>query len=425
MLLRQIYYLQTVLRNQWKSPQELERLQEKRLRHLLHHAYTNTSFYHQKFKEAHIHPSDFEKLDDIVKFPITTKEELRKNYPHNTISRGFDLSEGIEMSTSGSTGKMLTFFCSYATFDYHMAMSYRNISVLGYKPWEKLAYTRFHPLEIEKEDLWYQKLGLMRCIHIDVFKPLQDQVGLMRQHNPEAVTGYPSILLEWAKMVEKDGKDTITPHFIRTEAEMLTSEARAYMEKIFGCGLYEEYGSSEMVHYAFQCRERSYHISVDNAVMEFLDDGEPVADGEEGEIITTGLATYGMPFIRYSLLDRGVPMEGACPCGRGLPLMKLVVGRDDDFMVLPSGRRIGPRMVVPLFELVKEIAEYRVVQEKKDLITLDIVKGKTYTQDTEDRLRKTFLYVLAEPVDIIFNYTDTIPRGRHNRPRPLVSKVSS
>lgn len=81
MFIRQLNYLQQVMRNQWKTPHELEKLQEKKLRHMLHHAYRNTPFYHLKFREAGVHPTDFGSLHDLTKFPITTKEELRQNYP--------------------------------------------------------------------------------------------------------------------------------------------------------------------------------------------------------------------------------------------------------------------------------------------------------------------------------------------------------
>lgn len=422
MFLRQIYHLQEIMRNQWKSPQELEKLQEKKLRHLLHHAYRSTPFYHRKFKKSGVHPSDFQHLKDLRKFPITTKEELRENHPHNTISKAFNLSKGVEMSTSGSTGRVFTFFCSRAALDYHMVISYRNFAALGYKPWETIAYVRSHPLEVGQH--WYDRFGLVRRIHVDVYSLAREQIKIIRQCQPQAITGYPSLFLEWAKLIEKD-EIRINPHFIRCEAEMLTKEARKYMEGIFECKLYEEYGSAEMIQYAFECKERNYHISADSVVMEFLEDGEPVAPGEQGEIVATSLAKYGMPFIRYKLLDWGIPRDGTCSCRRGLPLMKLIVGRDDDFVILPSGKKVSPRKVIPLFELTKGIDEFRVVQERKDLILIDIIKGKEYTQFVEDTVKKTFLEILGEPVELIFNYTDKIPRGRHNRPRPLVSKVKA
>ncbi|MBU7045639.1 MAG: phenylacetate--CoA ligase family protein [Theionarchaea archaeon] len=422
MFLRQMYYLQQVMRNQWKTPQELEKLQEKKLRHLLNHAYTNTIFYHRKFKEAHIHPSDFHHLKDLRKFPITTKEELRQNYPHNTLARNYNLSKGIESQTSGSTGRVFTFFCSYAALDYHMAISYRNFAILGYKPWQKLAYIRYSPVEIP--ETWYKQLGLMRHIHIDVNKSIPDQINTICHHNPQVITGYPSILLEWAKFIEKNGI-TINPHFVRCEAEILTKESRTYMKNIFKCDLFDEYGSAEMVQYAFECPEHNYHISVDNAVLEFLDDSEPVAPGEQGEVIATSLPHYGMPFIRYKLLDWGVPAEGVCTCGRGLPLMKLVVGRDDDFVILPSGKKVGPRLIIPLFEHIHGINEYRIIQEKKNFITIEIIKGEQYTLKVEDYLKKNINSILNESVELNFVYVKEIPRGRHNRPRPFVSKVRS
>jgi phenylacetate-CoA ligase len=130
-----------------------------------------------------------------------------------------------------------------------------------------------------------------------------------------------------------------------------------------------------------------------------------------------------MPFIRYSINDRGIPLDGTCSCGRGLPLMKLVVGRDDDFIWLPSGKRVNPRLIIPFFELAVGVKEFRIVQERKDFIVVEIIPGLKFTIEEQEKLRSNLLDVLKEPVELSFNLCDEIPRGRHGRPRPILSKV--
>lgn len=420
MLARQVYYVAQVLRDQWKSTAELRDLQVKKIKKIIRYAYENTELYHRKLREANITPSSFNRLDDISRFPTVSKSDLREGFPHGAVSREYSVEQCFQAATSGSTGEVLNVVYSPSAYEFQMAATYRNFAALGYKPWHKFGYVRYE--SIHGGTPLYERLGIVRKLFIPVSLAAEQQVAMVRQFNPHAITGYPSILIEWARLMDQE-ENRIHPLFVRAEAEILTKKAKAFMESAFGCPLYEEYGSIEFVSLAFECAERGYHISADNVFLEFLKDGEPVAPGEEGEIYATSLVNRAMPFIRYNLNDRGVPLEETCSCGRGLPLMKLVVGRDDDFLILPSGKRISPRVVIPLFELANGVQEFRVIQKKKDLIQVDLVPHADFTRERRMQLEKEFKDTLGEPVDVVINECQELPRGRHNRPRPVRSLV--
>ena len=103
--------------------------------------------------------------------------------------------------------------------------------------------------------------------------------------------------------------------------------------------------------------------------------------------------------------------------------MKLMVARVDDFLQLPSGKKVNPRTVIPLFELGSGVREFRIMQERRDHITVDIVPKPDWTETIEQELKSSFFKVLGEPVEVVFNLCEEIPRGRHNRPRPIRSLV--
>ena len=420
MFARQFYYVAQTMRNQWKSPDELRKIQETRLKKMIQYAYRHTELYHRKFREANVTPSDFNTLEDLKKFPCVTKAEMRDNFPGGVVSHEYDVSRCLHSATSGSTGEVLHIAYSRAAYEYYMAVTYRNFAALGFKPWHRFAYTRYGPVEIGSQ--FYEKFGITKRKHISVFLNPAEQVAALKKFKPHAITGYPSIMMEWAKLLEGQN-NSIHPLFVRTEAELLTKEAKKFMEDTFNCELYEEYGSAEFIHMAFKCLQGGYHISSDSVVLEFLDDGEDVASGEEGTVHITSLVNYAMPFIRYNLNDIAVPLDGVCPCGRTLPLMKLIVGKDEDFFVLPSGKKIGPRLVMPIFEMAAGVKEFKMVQKRKDLIQIDIVPGRTFTEKDSDDLKRALLGTMGEPVEIVFNLCEDLPRGRHNRPRPMRSLV--
>ncbi|MBU7033320.1 MAG: phenylacetate--CoA ligase family protein [Theionarchaea archaeon] len=421
MLLNQVYYILKSLKMQWKNPEDIAQMQKKQLKNLISHAYDTTGLYHRKFKEAGVSPTDFRRIEDIVKFPFITKSDARESYPDQIVSRDCELSTCLEGTTSGSTGQNLTIAYSPEAYQYYMAATYRNFSALGFKPWDRFAYTRYAPIKIGTP--LYERLGFVRKKHISVFLEVEQQVALLTSFNPTAITGYPSMMMEWAKIMNQTG-NTIHPLFIRAEAEILTRETKDFMGRVFECNLYEEYGSAEFVHIAFECPRGGFHISSDTVFLEFLDDDEPVSPGEEGEIYITSLVNYAMPLIRYKINDRGIALDERCSCGRGLPLMKLVVGRDDDFIVLPSGRRVTPRAVIPLLEFTFTIKEFMIIQKRRDYIEIEIIPGPEYSQEEETRLRGELLGLFGEPVTIKFTLCEEIPRGRHNRPRPIQSLVT-
>jgi phenylacetate-CoA ligase len=420
MLARQAYYIAEVLKNQWKKPEELKKLQKKRLKKVIKYAYEKTELYHRKFRELDVTPSDFTTLEDLQKFPCVTKAEMRDAFPESVVSRDYDISKCLKGTTSGSTGEVLPVVYSHATHEYQMAVTYRNFAALGFKPWHRFAYMRYEP--IYEGTRFYERVGIAKKRFISVFLEPEEQVRIIKEFNPHAITGYPSIMVEWAKTLTD--KDAIHPLFIRSEAEILTKEAQNFIENQFGCNVYEEYGSIEFILIAFECAERGFHMTGDSLFLEFLEDGEPVAPGEEGDVYATSLVSYAMPFIRYNLNDRGVPSDDMCSCGRGLPLMKLVEGRDDDFLCLPSGKRMSPRIIIPIFELTDVVKEFRIIQKRRDFIEVDIVPSSAFTEEKGKELKEFFLKVLGEPVEVGFNLCEEIPRGRHNRPRPIRSLVS-
>ena len=300
-------------------------------------------------------------MADLRHLPPTIKDELRACAPSEIIARGYTPASTIQEATSGSSGKVLQLYHAYDAYDAYAAYGFRHLRELGYRPWHRVAYTAFDPLPA----LPWERVGLGGRHQVDLRKrdPRAYVEDLLRLR-PQLITAYPSILLLIIGSATPAELARLRPRAIHLHSELLTPGIRASIGEAFGCDCFDDYSTFEFHQVAFECLHHRYHIAADNVAVEFVRDGAPVAEGQQGDILLTGLTNLAMPLLRYAIGDVGVASgAGSCPCGRGFPTMGLVEGRVDDFLVLPSGRRLSPRMVNPVFESLPGILEHVLVQD--------------------------------------------------------------
>jgi len=130
-----------------------------------------------------------------------------------------------------------------------------------------------------------------------------------------------------------------------------------------------------------------------------------------------------MPLIRYKLGDIAIPIDTKCSCGRGFPLIKDIEGREDDFFILPSGKKISPRMI-NVIEFIPGIQEYKIIQEKKDRIVVKLLKNHEFSERTIIEVKnKILMGCLGEEVEIEVESVQELPKERTGKIRAVVSEV--
>jgi phenylacetate-CoA ligase len=256
--------------------------------------------------------------------------------------------------------------------------------------------------------------------------PLQN-LAVLRAVQPQVIWCPPSYLELLAETAYHRGITDVQPQLIICGAEMLDPNTRKLAESVFSTEIFDEYGTVDVAsrNIAWQChRHDGYHINLDAIHLEFVQDGELVAPGEEGQIVATNLFRYATPMIRYMIGDRGIPAKAPCPCGRGFPLMRSIQGRSDDHIILQNGRLISPLAVYIQFRAIQGVYRFQLIQETIDRVTVFIepTVGASHPQISSAVLEicnKIFNKMIS--TEIVFGPI-TIPKGR--KYRAIQSKVA-
>jgi phenylacetate-CoA ligase len=425
MSLRTLLYLHDLRKSLRQDPLEREKNQIRKFRELAEHAYRNVSFYHKKFAEAKIIPSNIRTLDDIAKVPVTTRAEIQAAPMGEVVARNIDPKKCVTRMTSGSTGIPLTVVLEKEALDIERALVARTYFEDGYKLWHKMIRIMdIHDFPPRRR--WYQHLGIARMKYLSTFDEAEEQMRIIEGYRPDGVRGYASYLERLAHFCRQSGRE-MRLQTVFTAADLLHKGARELINSVFHTSLFDLYVSTEFGLAAWECRDHyGYHINSESVLLETLKNGEVVCSNERGEITCTNLVNAAMPLIRYKTGDIGMRIDERCPCGNTLPLLKIIEGRTGDFLTTMDGKVIPPTIFFPYpFENVAWIKQFRIIQEKLDRIVIQLVPKENFQPDhgSLDRARTAIKEVFGENMNVEIQILDKIGRDPGNKLRKIISKV--
>lgn len=339
------------------SRDEIEALQLQRLQWSLKHAYENVPHYKQAFDAAGVHPDDVKQLSDIAKFPFTTKQDLRDNYPFGMFAVPREKVSRVHAS-SGTTGKPTVVGYTARDLDNWASLVARSIRAAGGKAGDIVHVAYGYGLFTGGLGAHYgaERLG---CTVIPMSGgQTEKQVQLINDFRPDIIMVTPSY---FCNILEEQRRQGIDPRQSSLRigifgAEPWTGQMRQDIENEAGIDAVDIYGLSEVMGpgVASECVETKDGPVVweDHFYAEIVnpDTGEPVADGEMGELVFTSLTKEAMPIIRYRTRDltRLLP-----PTSRSMRRMGKITGRSDDMLIV-RGVNLFPTQVE---ELVLKIAQ--------------------------------------------------------------------
>lgn len=427
MILRTLYYLHKLRKNQWLKPKELEKIQEKKLRAIIKFAYQGVPFYHKKFDALGIKPYHIRTVEDLRKIPPTTKFDIQNADVSEVVANNVDLHHCIRYTTSGSTGIPLTIFFDEKTDNFDAALWIRAYLENGYRFRHKMAIIA-DPHSSPAKKYWYQLFGLMRRKHISIYNNIETQISAIEEYRPDIIQSYPTSLELLAHAIRNRSTMRFQPKMVFSEAEILDRTTRESVESAFRTEIIDFYATREFGLMAWECDEHAgYHINIDCMIMEFVKDGQVVSLKESGEMVCTTLVNRAMPLIRYKIGDRGALANERCSCGRNLPLMKALEGRVDDLLVATDGRIISPLIFFPYpFEDVSGIKQFQVIQEKKDRIVIKLVVSDSFPKSTSEVWEKSteaIRKVFGEDMQVDFQLVEKITRDPSGKIRKVISRI--
>jgi phenylacetate-CoA ligase len=343
------------------SVDELRGLQLKRLRTTLAHAYANSPVYRAKFDKAGVHPEDCRSLADLAKFPFTTKHDLRDNYPFGMFAVPREQCVRIHAS-SGTTGKPTVVGYTQNDINTWSTVMARSIRAAGARPGDMVHVSYGYGLFTGGLGAHYgaERLGLT----VVPFGGGQTerQVQLINDFRPDIIMVTPSYMLAIADEFERQGLDP-RESSLRLGifgAEPWTNDMRKAIEQRMGMDAVDIYGLSEVMGpgVANECVETKDGPTIweDHFYPEIIDPdtGEPVADGELGELVFTSLTKEALPIIRYRTRDLTRLLPGTA---RTMRRMEKITGRSDDMMIV-RGVNVFPTQIEELICKRAELAPH-------------------------------------------------------------------
>lgn len=351
--------------------EELHRLQSSRLQQTVENVNQNVPFYRNLFEEHGVKPQDIKGVEDITKLPFTTKIGLRDNYPFNMFA--VPMKKVVRLhASSGTTGKPTVVGYTRQDIETWSELVARMITAAGVTD-EDMAQICFgYGLFTGALGLHYGLEKVGATVVPSSTGNTEKQIMLMQDFGTTTLIATPTYALHIAEVASGMGID---PKSLGLKiglfgSEVWTESMRDELEKVWGLFATDNYGLSEIIGpgVAGECRERKgMHISEDHFLVEVInpETGQPVPDGEEGELVITSLTKEALPIIRYRTRDITIKTTEACSCGRTTARIRKVTGRTDDMLIV-SGVNVFPSQIEDVLLKISGVApHYQIIVTKK------------------------------------------------------------
>jgi len=373
------------------SRQDMRALQSERLKQLVDRVYNNVAFYRSRMDEMGVKPSDIQSIDDIVKLPFTYKTDLRDNYPFGLFA--VPMKDIVRVhASSGTTGKPTTVGYTKNDIENWREVVARCLTMAGIGSDDIMQISYGYGLFTGGLGVHYgaETVG---CSVVPISGGnTRRQLQLMSDFGSTVLACTPSYALHLADALTENGYSLADMKLKAGVfgAEPWTENMRMELEKKWGIRAHDIYGLSEIMGpgVANDCIcHAGLHVHEDHFFPEIVhpDTKQPVADGEEGELVFTTLTKEGIPLLRYNTRDLSTLNREMCECGRSSVRMKKITGRSDDMLIIRGVNLFPSQIEHVLLELGETSAHYMLYVDRDnnlDTLELKVELDETRLTDT-------------------------------------------
>jgi phenylacetate-CoA ligase len=393
--------------------QARKKIQLATLKNLIETVYSRVPYYRKKIDDAGLKPGDIHSLSDIEKFPFTSKDDLRENYPHGLRACPQERIVEVHMS-SGTTGKPVVNEYTLKDIDIWRQVMARTLSGAGCTRDDIVQNCYGYGLFTGGPGAHYGALTIGAEVLPMSSGNTERQLMVMNDFGSTMLTCTPSYALYLAEEAAEAGIDLKKLPISKGcfGAEPWSENMRVEIESRFNMKAYDIYGLTEIIGpgVAFECEaQNGMHINEDMFYPEIIDPatGKVLPAGEKGELVFTTLTREGTPLLRYRTRDITYLMEEPCSCGRTTVRMHRLFGRTDDMLIIRGVNVFPSQIEQALIEIEGTEPQYLIIvnrgESHLDEVELQVeVKKEIFSDETRglEILRNRIEHVMKSKLQI-------------------------
>jgi len=403
-------------RSQWWPAQHLLDEQFRQLRRLIAHAVENVPHYRNHLAPCGVNTPEDITPDIFLRWPLLDKRAIQARPARfETAALPHGHGEMRLVVTSGSSGEPLRAATSDASVFVQHALVMRSHLWYGLDMRAKFATIRASIDATASPDWGIPNNAVFRTgplVMHSAFDDHDSQLDWLLHEQPAYLMAHNTNL---RALLEKSRRRAAAPRALRAVlgfGDMAGPDTAELARRLWGAAFYDNYSASEVGTIALQCPSHpGLHVQAEHVYLEVLRaDDSPCAPGEAGRVVITDLQNFAMPLIRYELGDCAT-VGTPCPCGRGLPVLKGVVGRAGQVAVDPTGRTFFAHLNLGFWTTIAPIVQRQIVQHTPAQIEVRYVAERDLTGDECATLTRELRAAMRYDYEIGFTRMTQIPRG--------------
>lgn len=428
--------LKFIKEREYQSLESNKKIQDEFLKKLLIHCYENIPYYTNVLTESGVIVNNEVDLTNFSNIPVLTKEIIKEQFK-NLKSADLNKRKCFLNTSGGSTGEPVKFFQDKANWDSGMAGKWFFSTFVSKEVGDKEIKLWGSERDILKGSIGFKaklKNKIFNRILLNSFKmsrsDMKEYVDVINKNKPVLIESYVQSIYELSKFIDDSNLVVHSPKGIITSAETLYPEHKILIEDVFNTKVYNRYGSREAGDMACSCeKDEGLHLNIFNNYLEILNDWlEPCKSGEIGKVYVTTLNNYSMPLVRYDIGDMAVPAENEqCSCGRGLPLIEMVEGREVSAFKTKEGKTVPGEFFIHFIGVVFNkgfISKFQVIQKNYDLIKIKVVvRDNNGFEDGKNVIINSIKIVMGQDCKVEFEFVDDIEPLKSGKYLYTVSEV--